>query len=238
VVLLLCAWLSGCSSTASPARTVILTLKSDHSQFTGTLVRRDANSITVTGQGGDTHTFLYSELVDYKLGSTTPATPAGTTAPSSPVSTAAPGSVSAASPGVSISLPQGATLQVVARSFVDSSYAPVGSVGVGSMDSDVKSADGKVLIPAGANVAFDVRDKKGVSNRLEMDLEIVSADFNNHHYIVSSAKSGTDPGAIAIFTGPETGSKEALARGTAVHIDSDSVMTFKAETPIVLKISE
>jgi hypothetical protein len=106
------------------------------------------------------------------------------------------------------------------------------------MDSDVKSADGKVVIPAGANVAFAVREKKEVSNRLEMDLEIASADFNNRHYVVSSAKSGTDPGAIAVFTGPETGSKEALARGAAVHIDSDSVMTFKAETPIVFRLSD
>jgi hypothetical protein len=238
MALVLCAWLSGCSGTTTPAQTVTLTLKSDHSQFTGTLVRRDANSITVTGQGGDTHTFLYSELVDYKIGSTTPPTPSGTAAPSSPVSGSVPAPVPSVGPGVSIPLPQGAVFQVVARSFVDSSYAPVGSVGLGSMDSDVKSADGKVVIPAGANVAFAVRDKKEVSNRLEMDLEIASADFNNRHYVVSAAKNGSDPGAIAVFTGPETGSKEALARGTAVHIDSDSVMTFKAETPIVFKLSD
>ncbi len=65
----------------------------------------------------------------------------------------------------------------------------------------MKSADGKVLIPAGANVAFAVRDIKTVSKRIEMELEIASADFNNYHYVVSSMKSGTDPGAIAIFTG-------------------------------------
>lgn len=217
-----------------------VTLKSDHSQFSGTLVRRDANSITVTGQGGDTHTFLYSELTDYKLGA--PAAPQagaqtgtqpGTAAPVLATTSGSPGS-----PSASIQLPQGAVLPVVAKSFVDSSYAPDGAVGLGTMDSDVKSADGKVLIPAGANIAFGVREKKKVSNRLEMDLEIASADFNNHHYVVSSLKSGTDPGAIATFTGPEAGSKEALSRGEAVHIDSDSVMTFKAETPIVFKLSD
>ncbi len=45
-----------------------LTLRSDGSHFYGTVVRRETNSITIMGSGGDTHTFLYGELLDIKYG--------------------------------------------------------------------------------------------------------------------------------------------------------------------------
>jgi len=233
---LLCVGLAGCADKAPPAQTVTLTFKSDHSQFTGTVIRREAHSITVMGQGGEAHTFLYSELTD--IVPVTSATPQGAVARSTSASNAVATPASSGNPGVSISLPEGAVLPVVASSFVDSSYAPIGGVGLGSLESDVKSADGRILIPASANIAFAVREKKKVSNRIEMDLEIASADFGNHHYVVSSTKNGTDPGALAIFTGAETNSKEAVMRGTAIHIDSGSVIPFKAATPIVFKPSD
>lgn len=228
--------LAGCAGKAPPAEVVTLTFKSDHSQFTGTVIRREAHSISVMGQGGEAHTFLYSELAD--IGPATSASPQGNATQSTSASNSVATPASPGTPGAAISLPEGSTLLVTANSFVDSTYAPTGGVGLGSLYSDVKSSDGKTLIPAGANIAFAVREKKLVSNRLQMDLEIASADFTNRHYVVSPAKNGTDPGAVASFTGAEANSKEAVARGTAVHIDSGSVITFKAVTPIVFKPSD
>lgn len=244
--------LSGCGNK-DPALFVTLTLKRDGSRFSGKVVRREPNSITVTGQGGDTHTFLWNELSLIEYGAPSrpagPSGPTGTSGSTTDAGTTRPGPASTpgellrvtdkatesrGSTGDVIRLPAGTVLPIAATTVIDSSFFPL-DVALGAVDSDVKAADGKVLIPQGANVTIVLRDQKVVSGRIEMDLEVASADFNNRHYVVSSAKDGVEPGAVLTLTGAQPGTQEAKLQGLGIHVANDSLMMFKAENPTFLK---
>jgi hypothetical protein len=242
-VVLLGIMLSGCRDQAPPL-VATLTLKADGSHFSGTVLRRESNSITVTNSAGDTHTFLYSELLDIRYGDT------GTQPGSSPsaASGAAPatgdmpgGSASNSAPVAAtdlIQLPAGTVLQITNDGMLDSSFVPDGAIALARMDEAVKTPDGKVLIPAGASVTLTVRSKRVVDDQVEMEFEVGSADFSNRHYLVASAKGNTSPGAVVTFRGAKRGSPEARLRGLEVHLDDHSLMTFKVETPTVFRISQ
>jgi len=224
---------------STPPLTATLTFKKDGSHFTGTVVRREPNSITVTGSAGDVHTFLYGELADIKYGVVDAKgdTDKDATAPS--VATAPPTTGSSASvAGDVIELPQGVSLPVRSNGFLDSCCVPIGAIALGRMDTDIKNSKGAVLIPEGANVTFTLRNESIVDGRVVMQFELGTTDFNNRHFIISSSKGGTEPGATVSFTGPKEGSPEAKARGKSVHLDDNSAMPFKAETALVFKLSQ
>lgn len=236
-------WLSGCGDKQPPLFAT-LTFRKDGSQFSGSVVRREPNSITLTGSGGDTHTFLYTELADIKYGAPSdPAGPSGSVAPASASAAGnAPGTQPTASRPVTaaeaIQLPPGTTVPVLNNGLVDSSFVPAGAITLGRTDSDVTAPGGKVLIPAGANVTITVREKKVVAGRMEMEFELGSADFYDHHYLVSSAKGSLEPGAVVTFQGAQASSPEARLRGENVHLDDGSLMEFKTATPTIFRPSQ
>jgi hypothetical protein len=213
-----------------------LTLKSDGSHFYGTVVRREANSITITGAAGDTHTFLYGELADIKYGAadsgtTTPGQTAASDAQSSGQASAVPVS------GETVVIPTGTEVPVRTRGFLDSCCGPIGGLSLGTTDFDVK-VGGKVVIPEGASVTMERTDNRMVNGQASLSFELRSADFQNHHYVLESVESGAPAGLLVTFTGAKSGTPEAKARGVNVHLESQTFMGFKATAPVTLKRSE
>jgi hypothetical protein len=230
--------LPGCRDS-TPALVATLTFKNDGSHFTGTVIRREPDSITVSSPAGDTHTFLYSELADIKYGASAEASAPQVAATGGPAATSSAGSAGqSVTADATIQLPVGTVLPITNTGLLDSSFVPVGAISLAMTDADVKAANGKVLIPAGANVTIRVRDKVVTGGRLQMIFDVGSVDFGNRHYLVSSVKGGLEPGAVATVSGAQHGSLEARDRGENVHLDDHSLIVFKTETPTVLKASQ
>ena len=233
----LCAgiWLSGCSNSA-PTLYATLTLKSDGSHFYGTVVRRETNSITITGAGGDTHTFLYGELSDIKYG---PADSATNAAGQAPAPDARPSGQASTVPvsGDAVVIPTGTEVPVRTRGFLDSCCGTIGGLSLGTTDFDVKVGS-KVVIPGGASVTMERIDHKQVDGQVSLSFELRSADFQNHHYVFESSESGTPAGLLVTFTGAKSGTPEAKVRGINVHLETQTFMGFKATAPVTLKRSE
>lgn len=228
-------WLSGCGRGA-PALYATLTLKSDGSHFYGTVVRREANSITITGAGGDTHTFLYSELKDIKYGAPDSGTVAAGQAPASDAQPAGQASTTLVS-GETVVIPVGTEVPVRTNGFLDSCCGALGGLSLGVTDFDVK-VGGKVVIPEGASVTMERVDNKPVDGQVSLTFELRSADFQNHHYVFESAESAAPAGLLVSYRGAKPGSAEAKERGTSIHLESQTFMGFKATAPVTLKRSE
>ena len=240
-LLLLCVALASCGK-GRPPLTAELTFKADGTRFSGTVVSRDASSITLTGPAGDTHTFLYTELADIKYGTAGDATAASGSAGSSTAIAGNPGSAvisgKAPTPGQTFQLPAGTVLHIANNGIIDSSIVPIGGFALGTVEGDLKAGDGKVLIPSGANVTLTIRDEKMVAGRLQMELEIGSLDFSNHHFLLSAAKGAEEPGAVAMAEGPEPGSATSRVYGKNVHLEDHSLLVFKTGTPTVVRAAE
>jgi hypothetical protein len=213
----------GCSHSAKSKEDAILTLKRDGSHFYGTVVRRDASSITLTGPSGDAHTFLMADLSDMHLSTagekTTPAPPQ----PPTPLPAG----------GELFEQPQGTQFAVRSNGFLDSCCLRLNDIQLGVLDADIKSPKGVILIPQGANVTFTVKDQQTTGGRLSMTFELSTADYGGHHYRITSGAVMTVTGEkdVAAYTG------EAAARGKSIHLEDNSAMLFKAATPITFKLS-
>lgn len=241
VVLLCGIGLCGCANN-DPPLLATLTLKKDGSHFSGKVVRRETNSITVTAPSGDTRTFLNNELSDIKYGA--PKTEFPDRATRAGVPGAGPGgappSVARKPPSATEAIPfaAGTEFPIRINGFVDSCCMHEGELALGLMDSDMKSARGDVLIPEGASLTMVLREEKVADNRIQMRFELGSADFDGQHFLVSSSKGPLEPGAVATVLGAPLGSPEAKLQGLSVHIANHTYIAFKAATPTVFKPSK
>jgi hypothetical protein len=209
-----------------PQENAVLTLKRDGSHFYGTVVRRDAGSITVSSSSGDVHTYLLTELSDMhitKVGEKTspPATPAPEPATPLPAGAAL------------FQQPQGTQFAIRSNGFLDTCCVRLNDIELGVLDADIKSPAGVVLIPEGANITYTIKDQSIVGGRLSMTFELSSADYGGHHYTIT-------PGAVMTVTGERnfaayTG--QALPRGKPIHLDDHSALLFRAATPVIFKLS-
>ncbi|HVZ18841.1 MAG TPA: hypothetical protein VG897_17120 [Terriglobales bacterium] len=215
---------------SNPAQLATVTLKADGSHFSGTVVRRENNTITMTSSGGFVRTFLESDLSDIKYGPSSSPTAARTPAKSAATAPSAADRV--------IRFEKGTEFPVRSVGFLDSSSVAAGSILVGMTDADVKNPSGKVVIPAGANVTFGLLEDKKVDGRILLSFELDSADFDGRHYVITSAAGKLGPGITAAFTGAKEGSPEAQARGLNVHLDDQSYMDFRAAMPVTFTLSE
>jgi hypothetical protein len=243
-ILLLSVWLGGCGDSKPPL-VATLTLKKDGTHFTGTVLRRDGNTITMSGSGGEARTFLYAELADISYGTpdTAPATSrSGSSAASNaPISASATGTHSAPASvpvGGPVRFAVGTVFPVRSLGVIDSCCSPAGAISLGVLDAAVKSADGRITMPEGASVTILVRGQKIADNRVQMELELGSADFDGHHYQILSAQSALEPGAVVTLIGPQLGSKEAKIHPLNVHIEDQAYLAFKASTPTLLAPSQ
>lgn len=221
----------GCAPD-KPPENAILTIKRDGSHFYGAIVREDASSITLTGESGETRTFLRSELSDIRFAKSD----SQANSPAAPVKQNA--TVTSLPVGGDLFV-QTAGTQIAVRSagFIDSCCVRLNDIELGVLDSDIKSPKGVVLLPKGANVTYTIVDQRTADGRLTMTFELSSADYGGHHYLISSAQGGNQPGAIMTLAGAKDGTPEAAVRGRAIHLDDNSGMLFKAETPVVFKLS-
>jgi hypothetical protein len=216
---------------AKPPLTADVTLRRDGSHFFGTIVRRDANSITVASQGGEARTFLFSDLSEMKVGATDPKTGP----PVTPATPASPPPVPAG--GELFGQPPGTQFAIRSNGFLDSCCLRLADIELGILDADIKSAQGVVMIPKGANVTFTVRDQSTANGRLSMMFELTSADFSGNHYTIASANGDSQPGPVMTVTGATEGSPEAAVRGKTIHLEDNSAMMFRAATPVIFKLS-
>lgn len=219
-------WLVSCAKPAQSPENVDLTLKRDGSHFYGTVVRRDAGSITVTSSSGDVHTFLMADLSDIHL------TKAGDK--TTPPATQAPEPATPLPAGADLfEQPQGTQFAIRSNGFLDTCCVRLNDIELGILDADIKSPAGVVLIPQGANVTFTVKDQTNSGGRLSMTFELSSADYGGHHYAIT-------PGAVMTVTGEKntvayTG--EPAKIGKPIHVDDHSALLFKAATPVTFKLS-
>lgn len=239
ILVLACLWLPGCVSR-KPETAVTVTLKRDGSQTTGTVVRRETNSITLADSDGGVHTFLFSEIADMKevLNGNGRPGPSGSTASggSDRPGTGGPAEKSQSSVGAAgaIVLPSGTAFPVVTSWMIDTCCMPEGFYAPGTVDEDV-SVGGKVVIPQGASVTTVVADKKTADGRKSIRFEVGAVEFGGHHYTIESGKGGLEQGLTVSYTGAKEGSPEAKVHGLEVHVDSGSLMEFKAVSPTVVK---
>jgi hypothetical protein len=230
-------WLIGCGDK-TPQQTATLTFKRDGSHFTGAVIRKDPDSITLTGPNGDSHTFLNAELSNIQFASAEP--PPGNAGAPPPVPEQPPAQ-SAASPltnspaAAANTLPAGTEFRLRSQGFLDSCCVPVGALATGTADSDVKSAGGQIAIPAGANMLFELKDTKMVDGRVTMTFDLVSADFGGHHYRIISAEGELAVGAQLVVAGAKENSQESKERGMNVHLDAGAIVVFKAVTPVAVR---
>jgi len=214
-----------CAHAVKPQEEAVLTLKRDGSHFYGTVVRRDASSITVTGPSGDVHTFLMADLSDMHLRK------AGEAAtPVLPTTNEPRSATPLPTGGDAFEQPQGTQFAIRSNGFLDSCCLRMNDIELGVLDADIKSPKGVILIPKGANVTFSVKDQRTADGRLAMTFELGSADYGGHHYVIT-------PGAVVTVTGEKDGSPEAAVRGKSIHLEDNSAMMFKAATPVTFKLS-
>ncbi len=235
--------LEGCSTKEKPLFATLV-MKSDGSQYSGTVIRRESNSITVTGIGGETHTYLYSELADIKYGSPddNSGSETATTRTSAPVasSTASAGTASpvAAGQAVAMEFPAGTAFAVRTNGFLDSCCVPEGANSLGVIDSDVRSGDGKRVLPAGASVTMVLVESRKVDGRQTMTFELGSADFGGSHYVINATKGGNTEGARITYNAAKEGTREGTERGLNIHIDDGAFMGFKALNAVTIRPSQ
>lgn len=233
----------GCADK-SPPLYATLTFKADGSHFSGTVVRREPNSITILGTSGDTHTYLYTELSDIQYGApetpgsaSTVASNASAPSPSGASETSSAPAVAPIPKGSSIEFPEGTVFPVRNNGFLDTCCVPLGAFAVGTTDSDVKLG-GKVAIPAGSNVSFELIENTKTDGRLSMTFELGTVDFGNRHYIFEPAKPGPEHAIVVTFQGAKEGTPEAKDHGLNAHLENNSLMEFKAATAVNMKPSE
>jgi hypothetical protein len=243
-VVIVAGLLSGCADS-NPSLFATLTLKSDGSHYSGTVVRREPNSITLTS-AGDTRTFLYTELADIQYGAPVKPAISGVSSdqqsatadkPGSEATRSGAGTANAVLPAGGIEFAEGTEFPIRSNGFLDSCCVPPNSVSLGVVDEDIKR-NGAVVVPRGASVTMIMTDIGIVDGRITMTFELGSADFGGRHFVIAPTKGGLEPGIRATFSGATPGSPEAKLRGTAVHLENQSYMGFKAQSPVTFRLSQ
>lgn len=225
--------LAGCGKS-QPPQSATITLKKDGSHFSGTVVRREAKSITMTGPSGDVRTFLTSEIASISYDSPNESESdqksSGVSSPASPVRT----DVVTPADGV-LQFSAGTEFPLFSDGFIDSCCAPINYSVVGLLAKDIKNARGEVVIPEGSTFVIVLADEKTVNGQLSMTFALGSAQVGRRHYRISSSAGQLETGALATFTGAKLGTAEAAKRGASIHIEDRTLMDFKAINPVIFK---
>ena len=116
---------------------------------------------------------------------------------------------------------------------MDSCCVHLNDIELGVLDADIKGSNGVVMIPKGANITFAIKDQSSADGRLAMTLELTTADYGGHHYVIT-------PGAVMTVTGEkdfDAYTRKAAHHGKPIHIDDNSALSFIATAPVVFKLS-
>lgn len=105
----------------------------------------------------------------------------------------------------------------------------------GTVDADVRGDNGRIVVPRGANVELMVR--YSADNDLNLDLESISV--NGQRYAVQSdpkhIESQRDNSLVGSIVGAIDGGQ---ARGRAVRIPRDSVVTLRIARPLEVGVAD
>jgi hypothetical protein len=105
----------------------------------------------------------------------------------------------------------------------------------GIVDQDVRGGNGRLAIPRGATVELIVRVAR--DNDLMLDLESVTV--NGQRYAIQTepnrVESQRDNSIVGAIVGAINGGE---ARGRAVRIPRDSVVTFRLGQPLVMGVAD
>ena len=234
-LLVVLLYVSACSKPA-PQEHATLTLKKDGSHFSGTVIRRETNSITLTSVDGAPHTYLWTEIKKISYSDPDPAQSGGSASSLHfPVASGTSPVRSGSSPGpirTDVVAPADGVLQFAAGTefpirsdgFIDSCCAPINSTVVGLLDKDMKNGKGQVVIPEGTTFVIILVEEKVVDGRRAMTFALASADFGGRHYGITATNGPTESGALVTFTGAKSGTPEATLRGLSIHLDDHSFM--------------
>jgi hypothetical protein len=103
----------------------------------------------------------------------------------------------------------------------------------GSVDQDVRGSDGRLAIPRGSSVELIVRVER--DNDLILDLE--SVKVNGSRYAIKTEanrqQSQRDDSLVGSIVGAIQGGE---ARGRAVRIPRDSLLTFRLQRPLEMGV--
>jgi len=106
---------------------------------------------------------------------------------------------------------------------------------MGTVDQDVRGDDGRLAIPRGSNVELIVRYAR--DNDLILDLDSVTA--NGQRYGVKTdpmrVQSQYDNSLVGGILGAITGGE---ARGQAVRVPRDAVVTFRLQRPLDMGVAD
>lgn len=229
--------ISACG-TKEPETYATLTLKRDNSRYHGRVVRRDATGVTMRGDGGDSRTFLYTELAGFTYDSAPGTQTPSPTEPASPSSPAVPSKPSILAPDHAFALPAGTPFPVRTKGFLDSCCIRNGWTAVGIVDADVRGPDGVVIVPAETVVVMNVRDLSNINGTVTLTMEVASVRIGERTFTVASTAGGNQPGIVAAFTGAREGSPESKTQGTAVHLNDQAFMDFRSATAVTFTPSQ
>ena len=105
----------------------------------------------------------------------------------------------------------------------------------GIVDQDVRGTNGRLAIPRGATVELIVRVER--DNDLILDLESVTV--NGQRYAIQTepnrVESRRDDSIVGAIVGAINGGE---ARGRAVRLPRDSVVTFRLGQPLVIGVAD
>jgi len=105
----------------------------------------------------------------------------------------------------------------------------------GTVDQDVRGTDGRLAIPRGADVELIVRVEQ--DNDLIVDLESVKVDGNRYAIKTdpNRQEAQRDDSLVGSIVGAIQGGE---ARGHAVRIPRDSVLTFRLRRPLEMGVAD
>jgi outer membrane lipoprotein SlyB len=105
----------------------------------------------------------------------------------------------------------------------------------GIVDQDVRGSNGRLAIPRGSRVELIVRVER--DNDLNLDLESVTV--NGHRYAIRTdnnhVESARDNSLVGAIVGAISGGQ---ARGRAIRIPRDAVLTFRLQRPLEVGVAD
>jgi hypothetical protein len=131
-------------------------------------------------------------------------------------------------------LAQGTVISVRSNEAIDVERKD-NRVYTGIVDQDVRGSNGQLAIPRGSTVELIVR--VAADNDLILDLESVAV--NGQRYAIKTdanhVEAARDNSLVGAIVGAINGGQ---ARGRAVRIPRDSVLTFRIERPLEMGVSD
>jgi hypothetical protein len=188
---------STASTTSAPDLPHATVVMRDGSRAIGTVAASTPSEITLNLDGGGTKTFAMRDVrrVDY---GEAPAKPAVSGSAAAPASTAAPEPThedhyhptTAAVVSRTRVLPVGTELPIRTEETIDSSKAAEGQVYAAEVASDVRDADGAVVIPRGSNAQIIIKSAtKGgkIRGASDLVLDMTSVSIEGQQYRLDTA---------------------------------------------------